>query len=132
MTTCSWLRAYLAAVKCIQEDLLDIQNRNRKFIGEHFASFERNFQTLSDCDQLNFARQQINFDYDTKPSLLAITSAKSRSFRGALFTYKIDVINSMPFPLSYYLPMSLHPLNSVVVFLDDVATEEWRKSIRRT
>ena len=72
----------------------------------------------------------INFNYDTISSLLALTFANIKSYRGALYTYKINMMNSIQPLLNNYLPMSLVPRQALLAILDDVASEQWRKSDR--
>ena len=74
----------LAAIKFVQKEMLEVQNRNWKIIEENFKVFQDNIHVLRDCDQLHFSRQQINFIYDTISSLLAITFANIKSYRGEI------------------------------------------------
>ena len=76
----------LAAIKSVQKEMLEVQNRNWQIIEEHFKLFQDNIHVLRDCDQLLFSRQQINFNYDTISSLVAITFANIKSYRGAIYT----------------------------------------------
>ena len=120
----------LEALKSVQKEMLEVQNRNWRIIEEHFEVFQHNIHVLRDCDQLLFSRQQINFNYDTISSLLALTFANIKSYRGALYTYKINMMNSIQPLLKNYLPMSLVPRQALLAILDDVASEQWRKSDR--
>ena len=101
----------LAAIKTVQKEMLEVQNRNWRIVEEHFKLFQDNIHVLRDCDQLLFSRQQINFNYDTISSLLAITFANIKSYRGAIYTYRINMMNSIQPILNHYLPMSLVPRN---------------------
>ena len=115
------------ALKSVQKEMLEVQNRNWRIIEEHFEVFQHNIHVLRDCDQLLFSRQQINFNYDTIASLLALTFANIKSYRGALYTYKINMMNSIQPLLKNYLPMSLVPRQALLAILDDVASDQWRK-----
>ena len=55
----------LAAIKTVQKEMLEVQNRNCQIIEEHFELFQDSIHVLRDFDQLLFSRQQINFNYDT-------------------------------------------------------------------
>ena len=55
----------LEALKSVQKEMLEVQNRNWRFIEEQFEVFQHNIHVLRDCDQLLFSRQQNNFNYDT-------------------------------------------------------------------
>ena len=120
----------LEALNSVQKEMLEIQNRNWRIIEEHFEVFQHNIHVLRDCDQLLFSRLQFNFNYDTISSLLALTFANIKSYRGALYTYKINMMNSIQPLLNNYLPMSLVPRQALLAILDDVASEQWRKSDR--
>ena len=120
----------LEALKSVQKEMLEVQNRNWRIIEEHFEVLQHNIHVLRDCDQLLFSRQQIIFNYDTISSLLALTFANIKSYRGALYTYKINMMNSIQPLLNNYLPMSLVPRQALLAILDDVASEQWRKSDR--
>ena len=120
----------LDVLKSVQQEMLEVQNRNWKLIAEHFEVFQHNIHVLRDCDQLLFTRQQVNFNYDTISSLLALTFANIISYRGALYTYKINMMNSIQPTLNQYIPMSMVPRAALTAILDDVASEQWRKSDR--
>ena len=120
----------LEAVKSVQKEKLEVQNRNWRIIEEHFEVFQHNIHVLRDCDQLFFSRQQINFNYDTISSLVALTFANINSYRGTLYTYKNNMMNSIqPLP-NNFLPMSLVPRQALLAFLDDVASKQWQRSDR--
>ena len=84
----------LAALNFFGTELLGVDNRNWKIIEEHVKVFQKNFHALRDSDQLLFSRQLINFNYDTISSLLANTFANIETFRGALYCYRINMLNS--------------------------------------
>ena len=73
-------------------------------------------------DQLLFSGQQINFNYDS--SLLAVPFANIKSYRSALYIYRINMMNSIQPMLNHFYPMSLGPRQSLLKFLDNVAVEE--------
>ena len=120
----------LEALKSVQKEMLEVQNRNWRIIEEHFEVFQHNIHVLRNCDLLLFSRHQINFKYDTISTLLALTFASFKSYRGALHTYKINTIDSIQPLLKNYLPMSLVPRQPILAILDDVASEQWIKSER--
>ena len=63
------------------------QDQNWAIIQEQLAVYEQNFHILRDCDQLLFANQQLNFNFDTVSSLLAMIHASVKSYRSALFAF---------------------------------------------
>ena len=120
----------LAAIKTVQKEMLEVQNRNWQIIEEPFRVFQDNIHVLRDCDHLLFSRQQINFNYDSISSLLAITFANIKSYRGSIYTYFIDMMNSNQPILNNNLPMSLVPRQSLLTILENVAAEQSRSKDR--
>ena len=55
--------------------MVEVQNRNWKFIAERFEVFQHNIHVLKYCDQFLFTMHQINLKYDTISSFLALTFA---------------------------------------------------------
>ena len=85
----------LAAMKSVQKEMIEVQNRHWQIFEEHFEMFRENIRVLRDCDQLLFSRQQkINVKCDTISFPLAITFANVESYRGALYLYQINMMNS--------------------------------------
>ena len=73
----------LAALKTVQEEILDIQNSGWKIIQEHFENFNVAFifsKTTTSC----FFRQQIIFIYGTLSSLLSNKFANIKSYRSPM------------------------------------------------
>ena len=64
---------------------------------------------MRNCDQLIFTRQQINFNFDTIASLLSLFYSNVKSYRAALFAYRLNLLNSIPalLNLNNLSPMSL-------------------------
>ena len=62
---------------------------------------------MRNCDQLIFTRQQINFNFDTIASLLSLFYSNVKSYRAALFAYRLNLLNSIPALLNNLSPMSL-------------------------
>ena len=124
------LASELAAIKSVQKEMLQVQNRIWKIVEEHFEVFQDKIQVLRDCDQLVFSRQQVNFIYDLISALLAITFAKIKSCRGAVYTYRINMLNSIQPVLNRNWPMSLVPRQSLSAFPESIAAEQSRSKDR--
>ena len=120
----------LAALYSIQKEMAETQNKNWAIIQEQFDVFQHNFHILRDCTQLLFSNQQLNFNFDTLSSLLAMIHASVKSYRSALFAYRMNVLNAIPVLLRGHLPMSLIPMDSFLVILQQVATEQATASDR--
>ena len=67
-----------------------IQDKNWVIIQEQLAFNEQNFHILRDCYQLLFANQQYNFNFDTVSSLLSMIHASVKSYRPALFVFRMN------------------------------------------
>ena len=120
----------LAAIKSVQKEMIEVQNRNWQIIEEQFEMFRENIHVIRDCDQVLFSRQQVNFNYDTISSLLVITFSNIKSYRGALYTYRINMMKSIQPISNNYLPMSLVPRQSLLAILESVASEQDRSKDR--
>ena len=59
--------------------------------------------------------------------LLALKFGKIKNYRGTLYIYKINMMNSIQPFLNNYIPMSLVPRQALLASLDDVASEHWRR-----
>ena len=124
------LTSEFAAVKSVQKEMLEFQNRHWQIIEEHFKVFQDSIHVLRDCEQLPFSRQQFNFNYDTISSLLAIIFANTERYRGAIYRYRINMMKSIRKILKNYLPMSLVPRQSLLTLLEKVAAEQSRSKDR--
>ena len=100
------------------------QDKNWLVIQEQLANYEQNSHILRDCDQLLFANQQINFNFDTVSSLLSMTHARVKSYRSALFALFMKILNSIPVLLKGHLPMSLIPMESLLAIMDSVSLRQ--------
>ena len=64
------------------------------------------------------ATQQLNFNFDTAASLLLTLYADIKSYRAALYSFRINIINAIPTLLDKRLPISLVPRKSLIKILD--------------
>ena len=120
----------LAALNAIQAEMSATQNRNWAVIQEQFDAFEDNFHILRDCNQMLFSNQQLNFSFDTLSSLLSMVHASIKAFRSALYAFRMNILNSIPVVLRGHLPMSLIPMESLLVILERVAIEQSKATDR--
>ena len=90
------------------------------------------FIFLRDCDQLLFANQQINFNFDTVSSLLSMIHASVKSYRSALFAFLMNILNSIPVLLKGHLRMSLIPMESLLAIMDSVSLRQSKTKHRLT
>ena len=110
----------LAEIKNIQKQTIENQNKNWKVVQEQFETIQGNFHILRDCTQTLFSNQQLNFNYDTASSLLAVLHADITTYKAALYAFKSNILNSIPTLLDKRLPMSLVPRESLLAVIDAV------------
>ena len=120
----------LTKMKQIQKETRETQNDNWNLIQEQFDIFESNIHQLRDCNQLLFSRQQINFNYDTISSLLSVLYANIKAYKAALYSYKLNIMNSIPILLKKQLPMSLLSLESLNEIINLIGTEQYKSKDR--
>ena len=96
------------------------------------AVYEQNFHILRDCDQLLFANQQLNFNFDTVSSLLSMIHSSVKSYRSALFVFRMNILNSIPVLLKGHLPMSHIPVASLLAIMDSVSLRQSKAEDRLT
>ena len=87
--------------------MADIQNANWQTITAQFEAFRDDIHRMRNCDQLLFTSQQINFNFDTVASLLSLFYSNVKSYRAALFAYRLNLLISLPALLNKFVPMSL-------------------------
>ena len=116
----------------LQNQMREIQNSNWKTISDQMEIFRQDIHLMRNCDQLLYSRQQINFNFDTISSLLSLFYSNLKSYRAALFAYRINLLNSIPALLNKYVPMSLLSKDSLEVVLNKVAVQQIRAVDRLT
>ena len=109
----------LAKVYKVQNEMQENQNRNWKLVEEQFAIVDHNLNAIATCIEIQ-ATQQLNFNFDTAASLLLTLYADIESYRTALYSFPISVINAIPTLLDKRLPISLVPRKSLIKILDAV------------
>ena len=111
----------LAQLHAIQKELVRTQHENWKIVEEQFQVFHSNIHILRDCTQLLYTNQQLNFNFDTVASLLSMIYTNIKSYRAALFSYRLTLVGSIPTLLQRHLPMALVPRASLLLILKSVA-----------
>ena len=100
------------------------QDKNWVFIQEQLAVYEQNLHILRDCDQLLFANQHLNFNFDTVSSLLSMIHASVKNYRCAMFGLRMNILKSIPVLLKGHLPLSLIPMESLLAIMDSVSLRQ--------
>ena len=68
--------------------------------------------------------QQLNFNFNTHSSLLAMIHASVKNYRAALFAFPMNILISIRVILRGHLPMSLVPTESLLAILRSVAMQQ--------
>ena len=106
-----------------QQQMVETQNQNWQLIEEQFNAISMNFHILRDCTQMLFSNQQVNFNFDTMASILSLLYSDIKSYRSAIYTYRMNVLNAIQTLLQQHLPMSLVPKESLLAILQSVGDE---------
>ena len=109
------------AIRQAHDEFVKVQNENWRIVEEQFDIFSRNIHLLRDCTQLLFSRQQLNFNYDSVASQLQLAYTNIRTYRSALYAFKLNLMTAIPTLLRNQLPMSLLPKDSLFLILEEVA-----------
>ena len=113
----------LKEVEEAQQQMVETLNQNWQLIEEQFNAISMNFHILRDCTQMLFSNQQVNFNFDTMASILSLLYSDVKSYRSAIYTNRMNVLNAIPSLLQQHLPMSLVPKESLLAILQSVGDE---------
>ena len=95
----------------LTKQMLIVEERNaqptqEQLFWHELAVWWRNPTRQNDCTQMLFSNQQLNFKIDTVSSFRYTLYADTKSYRAALYKYKLNLLTSIPILLSNRLPMS--------------------------
>ena len=110
----------LAKVYKVQNEMQENQNRNWKLVEKQFTIVDHNLNAIATCMEIQATQQQLNFNLITAASLFLTLYADIKSYRAALHSFRINVINAIPTLLDKRLPISLIPRKSLIKILDAV------------
>ena len=100
------------------------QDKKWVIIQEYLVLYEHNFHVLRFGDQLLFANQEPNFNFETVSSLLSKIHASVKSYRFALFAFRINIVISIPVWPSGHFSMSLTPMETLLAIMHSVSLRE--------
>ena len=110
----------LARVYKVQNEVQENQNRNWKLVEEQSAIVDHNLNAIATCMEIQATQQQLHFNFDTSASLLLTLYADIKSYRAALYSFRINVIKAVPTLLDKRLPISLVPHKPLIKILEAV------------
>ena len=82
----------LAKVYKVQNEMQENQNRNWKLVEEQFAIVDYNLNGIATCMEMQATQQQPNVNFDTAASLLLTLYADIKSYRAALYSFRITFL----------------------------------------
>ena len=97
--------------------MASIQNRKWALVQQQSDTFDMNCYFLRDCNDMFFRNQQPTFSFDILPPLLFMILSSIKSYRSVLFAYCTNRLIAIRILLRGDLPMSLIPMDSLIVFL---------------
>ena len=104
----------------VQNEMQENQNRYWKLVEEQFATVDHNLNGIATCMEMQATQQQLNFKFDTAASLFLTLYADIKSYRAALYSFRINVINAIPTLLDKRLTIFLVSRKSFTKILDAV------------
>ena len=118
------------ALEMFQRELLDRQTAQWNATSTALAQLSNNTKMLRECDEFLFIRSQANHIRTTVLAVIDNIYTGAKSYRVALLTYRINLLNSLTALSHGRIPMSLISRPDLEGILTDVATEQLRSTER--
>ena len=99
----------LKAIKEAQDEIIKTQNRNWELAEGQFTALRQNVHHMRNCVQYLYVREQINQHSLVLSNIFQTILANIKTYRAALYTFRINVLNSLTPLMNQLLPMSLVP-----------------------
>ena len=110
----------LRGMKKIQRENMENQDRNWSELNTTMKVIQQNVNALKNCDQTLYNRGQINHARIVMLTALQQVYTNIKTYRTALFSYRINLLNSLSSMSSRLIPMSLvpkHDLHGILLAL---------------
>ena len=99
----------LKAIKEAQNEIIETQNRNWELAEGQFKALRQNVQHIRNCIQYLYVREQINQHSLVLSNIFQAKLANIKTYRSALYTFRINILNALTPLMNQLLPMSLVP-----------------------
>ena len=99
----------LKAIKEAQDEIIKTQNRNWELAEGQFTALRQNVHHMRNCLQYLYVREQINQHSLVLSNIFQTILANIKTYRAALYTFVLNVLNSLTPLMNQLLPMSLVP-----------------------
>ena len=98
----------LKAIKEAQNEIIETQNRNWELAEGQFKALRQNVH-MRNCIQYLYVREQINQHSLVLSKIFQAILANIKTYRSALYTFRINILNALTPLMNQLLPMSLVP-----------------------
>ena len=99
----------LKAIKEAQNETIETQNRNWELAEGQFKALRQNVHHMRNCIQYLYVREQINQHSLVLSNIFQAIVANIKTYRSALYTIRINILNALTPLMNQLLPMSLVP-----------------------
>ena len=120
----------LKAIKEAQDNIIETQNRNWQLASDQFQALRQNTHHMRNCLQFLYVREQLNQQSLVLSNIFTTILSSIKTYRAALYTFRINLLNSLTPLMNQLLPMSLIPTDQLEEILTLVHLEQNGKSDR--
>ena len=99
----------LRDVRAKQQVIIDTQNKNWEAASKQFAIIRNNTNEMRNCLQYLYTRQQTGHHSIILQSFFQTLYTNIKSYRAALYAFRINILNALAPLINQYLPISLIP-----------------------
>ena len=122
----------LKDIKRAQDQIIQTQNENWEMAEKQFAVLRQNTHHMRNCVQFLFVREQTNHHALMLSNLFQVIFTNIKSYRAALYAFRVNLLNSLTPLKNSFLPMSLIAREQLYKVLQIVQLMESGKQDRLT
>ena len=122
----------LKDIKRAQDQIIQTQNENWEMAEKQFAVLRQNTHHMRNCVQFLYVREQTNHHALMLSNLFQVIFTNIKSYRAALYAFRVNLLNSLTPLKNSFLPMSLIPREQLYKVLQIVQLMESGKQDRLT
>ena len=105
------------------EHLAEIQRSNVKILQTQFDTLASSINYMRNCDQFLYIREEVNDHIGLLNSILTSVYTNLRTYRSALFAFRMNILSSTTAIADGMLPLSLIPRKIFIRILQQVLLE---------
>ena len=99
----------LKAIKEAQKEIIETQNRNWELAEGQFKALRQNVHHMRNCIQYVYVGKQINQHSLVFSNIFQAILANIKTYRSALYLFRINILNALTPLMNQLVPMSLVP-----------------------